>query len=65
MLLTPAAPLAFALLGVLVWFYVTWRIKDRVERRWTEFGEVYTFLFFVVGLVGGLVAVSSLIGSIT
>ena len=62
---TATAPLAFALLDVLVWFYITWRIKAHVERRWSAFGEVYVFLFFVVGIVGGLLAVSSLVGSIT
>ncbi|MGA3406858.1 MAG: hypothetical protein ABSD49_14090 [Candidatus Bathyarchaeia archaeon] len=52
-------------LGVAFWFYVTMRIWHPLERRFTLWGELYTFLFFVAGLVGVLVAVSNLVGPIT
>ncbi len=53
-----------AIVGALCWFYVTFRIKTPLERRWGEFGPIITFLFFSAGLVGVLVVVSSLIGPI-
>ncbi|MGD0422065.1 MAG: hypothetical protein ABSA92_01265 [Candidatus Bathyarchaeia archaeon] len=52
------------MVGALVWFYVTFRIKNPIESRWLEFGEIFTFFFYSVGLVGVLVAVSIFIGPI-
>lgn len=54
----------FAVVGALFWFYVTFRIKNPIERRWTEFGEILSFLFYAAGLVGVFVAVSIFIGPI-
>jgi len=54
----------FAVVGGLFWFYVTLRIKTPIERRWAEFGQIFTFFAFFAGLVGVLYAVSILIGPI-
>jgi len=51
--------------GLFFWLYVTMRVKGPIERRFTILGELISFLIFVAGIVGVLVAVTSLVGPIT